>query len=54
MSLRNRVTFVGNNFNETLADSLDEALCYLRWWGERSNYPMDWRGQPIDAWGLGE
>jgi len=27
---RNRVTWTGNNFNESLADSLEEAMCYLR------------------------
>ena len=30
MSLRNRVTWDGKSFDESLADSLDEALCYLR------------------------
>ena len=30
MSLRNRVTWDGYNFNESLADSLESALLYLR------------------------
>jgi hypothetical protein len=30
MSLRNRVTWDGKSFSASLADSLEEALCYLR------------------------
>ena len=30
MSLRNRVTWDGKSFDASLADSIEEAMCYLR------------------------
>ena len=30
MSLRNRVTWDGKSFDASLADSLEEGLCYLK------------------------
>tara|TARA_R100001244_G_scaffold7630_1_gene9839 strand:- start:173 stop:385 length:213 start_codon:yes stop_codon:yes gene_type:complete len=47
MSLRNRVTWDGKSFDASLADSLEEALCYLQA-SERGWCDLGWNDEEED------
>ena len=47
MSLRNRVTWDGKSFDASLADSLDEAMCYLQA-SERGWCDLGWNDEEED------